>query len=410
MNLDRDGPTPRGRAVLLVAGLLLVAAVLAGLYDRDGLLHTLAPHRSVSNAESQRRRERLIESLPVSAPSLRLCVFALKLNRPGGDGRRPPERVEVTRSLMSTWVRIVAYGPDPAVLSQTIDRTFARMTDLEHLLSRYNPESDVSRVNAAPSGTSVTVGEDAWRVLEAAEVAWKRTGGVFDVTVGPLVALWREAGQRGSLPSEEELARARAAVGFDKLRLEPETRQVTLSVPGMSLDLGGIAKGYIVDQAILFLKASGVTSALVAGGGDTRTLGRRGDGEPWVTAVRNPATESGEPFVTLLLLADNAVLTSGNYARYVTIGGRRYSHIVDPRTGWPESEVSSATVIGPDATNTDPLATALTILGPEQGVKLIESLPGYECLIVTGEKDDLHLARSRGFSRYEVRHRAAPNP
>ena len=376
------------RAVLLVAGLLLVAAGLASLYDRDGLRRLPKP--------------RGLSPLPDGSDA-----FGTK----GRLGQASPERVEVTRSLMSTWVRIVAYGPDPAQkLSQTIDRTFARMSHLEHLLSRYNPESDVSRVNAAPAGTPVTVGEDAWRVLEAAEVAWKRTGGVFDVTVGPLVALWREAGKRGSLPNVEELARARAAVGFDKVRLEPETRQVTLSVPGMSLDLGGIAKGYIVEEAILFLKSEGVTSALVAGGGDTRLLGRRGNGEAWVTAVRNPATESGEPFLALLLLADPAVLTSGDYARYVTIGGRRYSHIVDPRTGWPESEVSSATVIGPDATNTDPLATALTILGPEQGVKLIESLPGYECLIVTGEKDDLHLARSRGFSRYEVRHRAAPNP
>jgi len=308
--------------------------------------------------------------------------------------------------MMSTWVRIVAYGPDPDAVARTVDRTFARMAELEHVLSRYDPDSDVSHVNAAPPGTPVTVSEDTWRVLEAAEVAWKRSGGVFDVTVGPLVSLWREAGQRGSLPSEEELAQARAAVGLDKLRLEPGTRQVTLPVPGMSLDLGGIAKGYIVDQAILFLKSEGVTSALVAGGGDIRLLGRRGDGEPWVTAVRNPATESGEPFVTVLSLADSAVLTSGNYARYVTIGGRRYSHIVDPRTGWPEGEVYSATVIGPDATSTDGLTTTLTILGPEQGVKLIESLPGYECLIVTGEKDNLHLTRSRGFSRYET----APNP
>jgi thiamine biosynthesis lipoprotein len=315
--------------------------------------------------------------------------------------------------MMSTWVRIVAYGPDTDAVARTVDRTFARMSELEHLLSRYDPESDVSHMNAAPPGMPVTVSEETCQVLEAAAVAWKRTGGVFDVTVGPLVSLWREAGKRGSLPSEEELARALAAVGLDKLRLaptsaspgEPGDRQVTLTVPGMSLDLGGIAKGYIVDQAILFLKGEGITSALVAGGGDIRFLGRRGDGEPWVTAVRNPATESGEPFLTLLSVADSAVLTSGNYARYVTIGGRRYSHIVNPRTGWPESEVSSATVIGPDATSTDALTTTLTILGPEEGVKLIESLPGYECLIVTGEKDDLHLARSRGFNRYEV----APN-
>jgi thiamine biosynthesis lipoprotein len=387
------------RAFLLVVGLLLIAAGLTSTHRHGAGMPLAGPEQ----AEAPRP--------PYGQPGQTQAGQA-EAGQPqaGQEQAGPaPDRVDVTRSMMSTWVRIVAYGPDLAAVARTVDRTFARMSELEHVLSRFDPESDVSHVNAAPAGTPVAVGEDAWRVLEAAEVAWKRTGGVFDVTVGPLVNLWREAGQRGTLPTEEELARVRAAVGFDKLRLAPglgRARQVTLTVPGMSIDLGGIAKGYIVDQAILFLASEGVTSALVAGGGDIRVLGRRGDGRPWVTAVRNPATENGEPFVTLLALADASVLTSGNYARYVTIGGRRYSHIVNPRTGWPESEVTSATVIGPDATSTDPLATALTILGPEEGVKLIESLPGYECLIVTGDKDNLRLARSRGFSRYEV----APGP
>jgi thiamine biosynthesis lipoprotein len=411
------------RASLLVAGLLLIAVGLATIHLR----HREMPLAGVDEAQGPQAGEKQ-PGQEHASPTAGLRQAQPTLSSPKG------ERVEVVRSMMSTWVRIVAYGPNPTAVARTVDGAFGRMSALERQLSRYDPESEVSRLNAAPPGTPVVVGEDTWRVLEAAQVAWKRTGGVFDVTVGPLVALWREAGARGTLPTEEELARARAAVGLDKVRLEPEgaapfdllapaaaahppptggspslagqesrrLRRVTLTQPGMSIDLGGIAKGYIVDQGILFLKGEGVTSALIAGGGDIRALGRRGDGAPWVTAVRNPATESGEPFLTLLGLTDGAVLTSGNYARYVTIGGRRYSHIVDPRTGWPESEVSSATVIGPDAMSTDPLATALTILGPVEGVKLIESLPGYECLIVTGEADDLHLARSPGFRRYEV--------
>ena len=310
------------------------------------------------------------------------------------------QRVEVRRSLMSTWVRIVVYSDDAQRASRAIQTAFEQMSNLERELSRFQPESDVSRINRAPAGTPVAVGEGTWRVLGAAETAWQRTGGVFDVTVGPLIILWSQAAERDQLPTEEELARAR--VGFDKVRLLPRGRQVVLTEPGMSIDLGGAAKGYIVDQALEARGEGGLTSALVDAGGDIRVLGLRGDGQPWVTAVRNPATEDGQPFASVLAVTDLAVVTSGSYARYVEIAGRRYTHIIDPRTGWPETSVASATVIGPDATSADALATALAVLGTEEGLALIESLPGYECLIISPEGAEHTLTRSSGFARYEL--------
>ncbi len=320
------------------------------------------------------------------------------------------QRVEVRRSLMSTWVRIVVYSDDPQRASRAIQAAFEQMSNLERELSRFQPESDVSRINRAPAGTPVAVGEGTWRVLGAAETAWQRTGGVFDVAVGPLISLWSQAAERDQLPTEEELAYARAHVGFDKVRLRPRGRQVVLTEPGMSIDLGGVAKGYIVEQALEALAEGGITSALVDAGGDIRVLGLRGDGQPWVTAVRNPATEDGQPFASVLAVTDVAVVTSGSYARYVEIAGRRYTHIIDPRTGWPETSVASATVIGPDATSADALATALAVLGTEEGLALIESLPGYECLIISAEGAEHRLTRSSGFARYELASASVTSP
>ena len=313
-----------------------------------------------------------------------------------------PQRVEVQRSLMSTWVRIIAYGDDRQEVARAIRSAFGRMSVLERELSRFDSDSDVSRINSAPAGTPVTVGEDTWQVLAAAHTAWQRTGGVFDVTVGPLIALWRRSAERGRLPTEEELGRARACVGLDRARLLHEVRQVVLTEPGMSIDLGGVAKGYIVDRAVDLLRERSIISALVDAGGDIRVLGPRGDGRPWVTAVRNPETEDGRPFPATLAVSDVAVVTSGSYARYVEIAGRRYTYIIDPRTGRPETTVASSTVIGPDATSADALATALAVLGREEGIALIESLPQYECLIITGEGEGRTLSRSSGFARYEM--------
>ncbi len=357
-----------------------------------------------------------------------LVILALVLTRLLSPEQRPtrtaptpaePERVKVTRNLMSTWVTVITDSPDPRAAARAVQAAFTRMVALEQQLSRFVPESDVSRINGAPAGTPVAVGQDTWRVLQDARVAWEQTDGVFDVTVEPLIELWRRAGESGRLPTDDELAQARARVGFDKVRLIPphppaegrgggEARdevtgggQVVLVEPGMSIDLGGLAKGYVAEEAVEVLRAAGLTSALVEAGGDICTLGRRGDGQPWVTAVRNPETEDGWPFIALLRVADGAVATSGSYARYVEIEGKRYTHVLDPRTGWPETTVTSATVIGPEATSADWLATTLTVLGPAEGIELIEFLAGYECLIVTGHGAQRTLSRSSGFAAYE---------
>jgi len=318
--------------------------------------------------------------------------------------RRTPtgkQRVEAERIQMATLVRIIAYG-DAEPASQAIEDAFDRITELEQKLSKYMDGSDVSRVNNAPAGTPVAVSVETWEVLEGARTAWERTGGVFDVTVGPLVQLWSEAGKTGKLPTEEKLAGVAAKVGFDKVRLQGDGRLVTLTVPGMRLDLGGIAKGYVVDEALRTLQSHGVTSALVDAGGDIRVLEPKPEGPPWITAVRNPASKDGRPFITELAVENVAVVTSGDYERYVEIGGRRFTHILDPRTGRPEAEVRSATIIGPDAMSSDALATSLAVLGREDGLKLIESLPEYECLIITGQGKQMTFTRSSGFPRYEL--------
>jgi len=205
------------------------------------------------------------------------------------------------------------------------------------------------------------------------------TDGAFDVTYAPLRSLWREAQGRDAPPSQEDIRSTLRAVGYDKLVLLQ--RSAMFAVPGMSVDLGGIAKGYAIDLAAQAMAEAGARSALVDIGGDMRMVGDAGDGRRWTIKVRDPREGDHPPM--LLSLADVAVATSGDYARYFVVGDERFSHIIDPRTGWPVRDVPSATVVAPDATTADALATAASVLGAQKALELVRSLPGVECMVMS---------------------------
>jgi thiamine biosynthesis lipoprotein len=287
----------------------------------------------------------------------------------------PRARHEFTEPYMGTTFRIVLYASTGEEAERAAHAAFARVADLDRILSDYKADSELSSLGRRAGGPPVAVGPDLWRVLSAAQEWARRSGGAFDVTVGPVVQLWRRARRTSESPAEAALASARTLVGHDKLRLDAVARTAWLAEAGMRLDLGGIAKGFAADEAQAVLRAHGITRALVAAGGDIVVSGPPPDREGWSVEVALPPPLN-DPGGHALELRDAAVSTSGDAEQFVTLGGVRHSHIVDPRTGMALPGRSGVTVIAPTGTEADALATAVSVLGPQRGVELVEATPG----------------------------------
>ena len=276
-------------------------------------------------------------------------------------------RYQYTQLQMGVEARIVLYAPNTETAERAARAAYARFAALEDVMSDYRATSEVMRLCARAGGPPVPVSADLFRVLERAQTVARRSEGAFDVTVGPFVTLWRRSRRSGQLPAPAELREARGLVGWRKMRLDAAKRTVQLLIPGMRLDLGGIAKGDACDQALRELGKNGVTSALIEAGGDITVSGPPPDRDGWRIEI------AGSPILTL---ANGAVSTSGDAEQFVEIGGRRYAHIVDPRTGLGLTTHVAATVVAPDGLTTDPLATAVCILGGEKGAALVRSFRG----------------------------------
>lgn len=281
---------------------------------------------------------------------------------------------------MGTTVEVVLHASGSREASNAAGAAFARVAELDARLSDYRADSELSRLTQQPAGQPVAVSADLFRVLSAAQSMAGRTGGAFDITVGPLSRLWRRARRQIAYPSAADLERARAISGHHLLRLNPARHTVTLARRGMRLDPGGIAKGYAADEALRVLRRLGASRALVAVGGDLALGAPPPGADGWrvVLAGLDPgAPAPGSPILT----SGVGVSTSGDAQQWVEIEGRRYSHIVDPRTGVGIEGHSSVSVIAPCAMTSDMLATAASVLGPGKGLALVENTPGASALM-----------------------------
>ena len=309
-------------------------------------------------------------------------------------GRRGPERITVIRTcqdVMGTTCSIAAVvDPDGrARAEEVLQRAEAVLRSAEARMSTWLNDSELGRFNAAAAGQQVPLSPESLEVLRIARRAAAETGGAFDVTCRPVIELWREAPGRGAVPTQSELSQARAESGWDLILLK-DTGAVKLA-PTARVDLGGIAKGYAVDRAVEVLRRAGLAGGLVDVGGDLVCFGRPRSGETWPVEVNSPF---GADRLARLRLPGGAVCSSGNYARFNQIAGKRYSHIIDPRTGRPADAVFSVTVVARDAVTADIWATALSVLGSEGFQRLPE---GVEAMIVTGTKEDHQTHRTPGF-------------
>jgi FAD:protein FMN transferase len=319
------------------------------------------------------------------------CVSA------GGEGLR---RFEFSRPEMGMPFRMVLYAEDELKAMEAAQAAFGRVRELNAIFTDYDSDSELSLLSrSSGEGRAVVVSEDLWRVLRRSQDLAERTGGAFDVTVGPFVNAWRKARRDVALPPPERLARVREAVGYWNVLLDGRRRAVELRVAGMRLDLGGIAKGYAIDEALRVLRRHGIRRALVGSGGDMAV----GDAPPgragWRVEVA-PLDVEGAPPRKEVILVNRAIATSGDVFQRVAIDGRRYSHIVDPRTGLGLTDHGLVTVIARDCVTADSLATAVSVLGPEKGMSLLEATRGVEGQIVRRPEQAVEVVETGGFDRY----------
>lgn len=323
-----------------------------------------------------------------------MIVWLLGVGVPAAPPGKPAlERFQFTRTEMAVPIKLVFYAPDSSVATRAAEAAFARIHQLNDILSDYDPESELRRLcRTAGEGKSVPVGDDLWRVLVHAQRLSERSDGAFDVTIGPVVRLWRRARRRRELPPPERLRSDGNLVGYRLARLDPERHAVELLKPGMRLDLGGIAKGYAVDEALAVLEKNGIKRALVDAGGDMALGDPPPNGAGWRVGIA-PLEADGPPS-RVLLLSRVGVATSGDTWQYVRIDGWRYSHIVDPRTGLGLTDHSNVTIVAPNGFTADSLASAVSVLGPEKGLELIENTPGTAALIIRAPQGKIETYES----------------
>lgn len=311
----------------------------------------------------------------------------------------PPERLQWP--VMGTVAAVSTPAANVGDLPQLRDPVQAAFADIEQRFSIFRPESDISRLNAAAgNGEFVTLSPDVAHVLRAGLRLSRDSGGIFDPTIGPLMAAWGFRG--GSVrkePTADELAVARARVGWTHIIWDAaDSNRARLARTGMRLDLGGIAKGYAVDVGYDRLRQAGYTNFMVDLGGNLRVHGEAAPGRGgWRTGIRHPFM-AGEILGALLLTNGESVATSGNYERFVEFSGHHYAHIMDPRTGKPAEGVAGVTVLAPSGIQCDGLSATLFILGPDEGRKFLAQRPGCEALWIP-DRQPLRLLATPGFAR-----------
>lgn len=291
--------------------------------------------------------------------------------------------------------RVTLYAPDEATAKAAADAAFERVSQLNAVFSDYDPDSELSRLSrTSGSGRFVPVTTELWKVLERAQALAARTDGAFDITVGPLVNLWRRQRRKRELPSPDLLQEMKARVGWRNLELDPATKSARLLVPEMRLDLAAIAKGYAIDAAVKTLRARGIHRVLVSGSGDMMA-GDPPPGQPgWKIEVA--PLDTAEPTPAEVVLLDNsAIATSGDTFQRLEIDGVRYSHIVNPQTGIGLTDHSVVVVLAPDCVTADSLSTAVSVLGPERGMALIEETPGVAARIVRQPREKVEVRYSK---------------
>ncbi len=301
-----------------------------------------------------------------------------------------PEKVTGEAKAMGTHLAYAAYTTraiDAAGIRRAFDRATTEIQRIEALMTTWRPDSDLSRVNDAAPSTAIKVAPETFDVVAEALHTSAISEGTFDITFETLHGLWKFDEDLDPHPPDAARIKAKLPlVGYKHVKLDAAARTIALDTAGTKISLGGIAKGYAVDRAAKVLTEAGIDSFYVQAGGDLYARGKKPDGNDWSAGVRDPRGPEGSYFA-LLPLADHAFSTAGDYERSYVTGGKRYHHIIDPRTGWPASASRSVTIWAPTAFVADAIDDAVFILGPKKGLELVESIDGVGAIIVDAKNN-----------------------
>jgi FAD:protein FMN transferase len=302
------------------------------------------------------------------------------------------------KSLLGSPFEITVVATDSVQANQFVNMAFDEVTRIEHLISDWIPTTQISKVNQQAGIAAVKVDLEVFELVERALKISKLTDGAFDISYASMDKIWKFDGSMKTMPTEEAIKKSVAKVGYEHILLDANNTTIFLEKEGMKLGLGGIGQGYIADKIKVLLQKNGCTSGLVNVSGDINTWGKQPSGADWSVGIVNPMNKN-KVFATFPLY-DSAVETSGSYEKYVMFNGKRYSHIIDPRTGYPATGIVSVSVFAKQTELADALATGIFVLGVEVGLDLVNQLKGIGCIIVD-EKGAIHASKNIDIKKFQ---------
>lgn len=302
------------------------------------------------------------------------------------------------QSLLGSPFEITVVAKDSIQGNLFSDLAITEVRRIENLISDWIPTSQISKVNHNAGISPIKVDKEVYDLVDRATKISKLTSGAFDISYASMDRIWKFDGSMKEMPTPEEIRKSVEKVGYQNIILNPNETTIFLKNKGMKLGLGGIGQGYIADKIKVLLQEKGCKSGLVNVSGDINTWGKQPDGQSWTVGIVNPMNKN-KVFATFPL-DDSAVETSGSYEKYVTFNGKRYSHIIDPRTGYPATGIVSVSVFAKQTEIADALATGIFVMGVEVGLDLVNQLKGIGCIIVD-DKGVIHTSNNIDIKKYQ---------
>lgn len=292
---------------------------------------------------------------------------------------------------------ITIVAKDSLTAEMNIDTVIHEITRIENLISDWKPDSQISQVNSNAGIGPVKVDPEVFALTERALELSKITNGAFDISFAAMDRIWKFDGSMTTMPSPEDIRKSVEKVGYQNIILDKKGSTIFLKNKGMKIGFGALGEGYAADKCRDLMLARGIKSGIVNGSGDMSTWGKQPDGTDWIIGINDPA-DSGEIFA-VIPLEQGAVVTSGSYEKFVNFDGKRYSHIINPTTGYPATGLSSVTVFGPSAERANGFSTSLMVLGKKAGLELIKRFPKYRCIMIS-DKSEVFTSKNFDISKY----------
>ncbi|THV60175.1 FAD:protein FMN transferase [Flagellimonas alvinocaridis] len=312
----------------------------------------------------------------------KLCVllFSFSCLLSIGQLERRDITVKKTMKLMGTRFEITVVAPNEEIGYLDIDEAVSEIERIEKIISSWDPNSETSKINQNAGIKPVKVSPELYGLIERSIKISEITDGAFDISYASMDNIWKFDGSMDSIPSEKAIQSSITKIGYQKILLNPDERSVFLKDPGMRISFGAIGKGYAADRAKELLSSKGVKGGIINASGDLTTWGTKVTGEKWLVGIANPLSK--DKVFSWMPIIESSVATSGNYEKFIMFKGKKYSHIIDPRTGYPTTGINSVSIFAKQAELCDALATAVFIMGKDSGIHMINQIDGVEAVVV----------------------------